>query len=171
MQKNLATLLVFFFCDMDRKRKATFLFQNLMQGAKKRTKTEEERFEELLTGSQNVGDDNNMDEDEAIVLGSAMQATLVTLTGKARKAKGPNQDRSAAKEVWSKGYVSWDDAAFEARVRVNPTTFAFILNEISHLITKTPTNFQPHPIEPHRQLGLTLYRLAHDSPYQVIEDV
>ena len=50
-------------------------------------------------------------------------------------------------------------------------TFEYILNELSPLITKVPTNLQPNPIEPHRQLGLTLYRLAHGCDFQVIEDV
>ena len=45
-------------------------------------------------------------------------------------------------------------AHFKARVRVNRDTFEYILEEIRPDIIKTPTNFEPHPIEPHRQLGL-----------------
>ena len=60
-------------------------------------------------------------------------------------------------------------AHFKARVRVNHDIFEYILEEIRPDIIKTPTNFEPHPIEP--QLGLTLHPLAHACNFQVIEDV
>ena len=65
----------------------------------------------------------------------------------------------------------WDEEQLKSRVRVNRESVEFLLTEIAPSISKTPTNFQPNPIEPHRQLGLTLYRLAHGCSYQVIEDV
>ena len=52
-------------------------------------------------------------------------------------------------------------------------SFDFVLKEISSLIAKTPTpsNFQPNPTEPDRQLGLTLlYRFARGCDFQVIDD-
>ena len=66
--------------------------------------------------------------------------------GAARKA---NINRVQPKE-------NWDDSKFESRVRVHRDTFEFILGEISPFIAKKRTNFVPIPIEPHRQLGLTL---------------
>ena len=68
-------------------------------------------------------------------------------------------DRPKQKEMWSLGYATWTDAQFKAHVRVNRDTFDFILDEIRPDIEKTPTNLKPNPIEAHRQLGLSLYRL------------
>ena len=68
-------------------------------------------------------------------------------------------------------FLCFCNAHFKARVRVSRDTFEYILQEIRPDIMKTPTNFQSNPIEPHRQLGLTHYRLAHACDFQVIEDV
>ena len=38
-------------------------------------------------------------------------------------------------------------------------------------IVKTPTNLVSEPIEPNRQLGLTVYKLAHGCTFTVIGDV
>ena len=103
----------------------------------------------------------------------AYGAVLATTSNERCGARGKPIDRSPQKELWSSGYLAgnWDGNSFKARVRVTKDTFEFILKERSPLIEKMPTNFQPHPIEPHRLLGLTLYRLAHGCDFQVIDDV
>ena len=39
------------------------------------------------------------------------------------------------------------------------------------MIKKSPTNCVANPIEPHRQLGLTIYRLAHDCTFNMLADL
>ena len=56
-------------------------------------------------------------------------------------------------------------------MRINRETFDFILERIAHLIHKKPTYMSPNPIEDHRQLGLTIYRLAHGCSFKVIMDI
>ena len=46
-------------------------------------------------------------------------------------------------------------------MRVDRGTFKLILNRISANIYQTPTNMEPNPLETHRQLAMTLYRLGH----------
>ena len=88
-----------------------------------------------------------------------------------KSSREPNIDRVNQKEVWTDGYLTWNDAQFKSRVRITCATFEFLLTEIGPSITKPPTNWIPKPIETHRQLGLTLYRLAHGCSFQVLDDV
>ena len=39
------------------------------------------------------------------------------------------------------------------------------------MIVKQPINMVPNPIEDHRQLALTLYRMAHGCSFTVLKDV
>ena len=50
-------------------------------------------------------------------------------------------------------------------------TINIILNRIEASIVKKPTNLVPEPIEPKKQLGLTVYKLAHGCTFRVIGDV
>ena len=54
---------------------------------------------------------------------------------------------------------------------INRETFDFILERIAHLIHKEPTCMSQNPIEDHRQLGLTIYRLGHGCSFKVIMDI
>ena len=114
---------------------------------------------------------NDEDNDAVIAAFSQAAADVRRKPAAGRIPKKPNVNRTAHKEVWSNGYVTWDEEEFKSRVRVHRKTFELILNEIGPLIIKTPTKFQPNPIEPHRQSGRTLYRLAHGCSYQTIEDL
>ena len=47
---------------------------------------------------------------------------------------------------------------FKAKMRINRTTFNFILDEyIYEDIILTPTNLKPNPTSPDRQFALTIY--------------
>ena len=65
------------------------------------------------------------------------------------------------KIFWLAGYDTWSAEELKERMRINRETFDFILKRIAHLIHKELTYMIPNPIEDHRQLGLTIYRLAH----------
>ena len=45
----------------------------------------------------------------------------------------------------------------------------FILCGIEQGIIKEPTVMVPNPIEPHRQLALTIYRMAHGCSFKVLK--
>ena len=128
-----------------------------------------EEFEDFLLSDEDNGFDDEQDE---VNIAPVLQA--VASLGNARTRiypRNPNIDRSTLKEFWTDGYATLDEERFKSRVRVTRETFDFILTEISPFIYKVPTNWIPNPIEPHRQLGLTLYRLARECDFQVIEDV
>ena len=75
------------------------------------------------------------------------------------------------KRWWSDGYANWDDAAFKKRLRISRRNFQMLLYGIAPIITKTPTNAVPNPIEAHRQLGLAIYRLAHGCTFTTLSDL
>ena len=54
---------------------------------------------------------------------------------------------------------------------LNQNFIIIILNRIDASIVKTPTNLVPEPVGPNRQLGLTIYKLAHGCTFTVIGDV
>ena len=156
---------------MDRKRKgALILFQSLLEKSRKRRRLLEEEVDQMLS-SLDEPQEENSHEEEGNMLGAISYAAVLASTSNRGGPRRPAIDRVQQKEMWSAGYVNWDESRFKARVRVNRETFNYILGEISPYIAKTPTNFRPNPIEPHRQLGLTLYRLGHGCDFQVIEDV
>ena len=146
---------------------------------KKTWKREEEAWEDMYSylqsdGSKVVNAEDD-EQDEIGVIAAISHAAEVVVQGGRRQdhPRKPNVDRTQQKEVWSNGYRVWDDDQFKSRVRINRESFEFILAEIGKSIAYkiAPTNLQPDPIEPHRQLGLTLYRFAHGCTYQVLQDV
>ena len=48
-------------------------------------------------------------------------------------------------------------------------TFNFILCRIEQGIMKEPTVIVSNPIEPHRQLALTIYRMVHGCSFEVFK--
>lgn len=173
---KLVQIIPIFFFIMERKRKAAYIFfQNLLRKSRKRQRKETEEYEELYSSLLNgPGVENDMDVDGDIIGTTSYATALAAMSNKRCGVDRKNPvNRIQQKELWSLGYVqgNWDDNGFKARLRVTRDTFEFILNEITPFIQKVRTNFQPNPIEPHRQLGLTLYRLAHGCDYQVIDDV
>ena len=139
---------------------------------------EEEAWEDMYSslqsdGSKVVVNSEDDEQDDIGVIAAISHAAEVVVKGGRRQdhPRKPNINRTQQKEVWSNGYRAWDDDQFKSRVRINRESFEFILAEIGPSIAKTPINLQPDPIEPHRQLGLTLYQLAHGCTYQVLKDV
>ena len=50
-------------------------------------------------------------------------------------------------------------------MRIGRVTLELILGKIS--IVETPTNMEPNPLDPHRQLALSLYRLGHGCTFEL----
>ena len=85
--------------------------------------------------------------------------------------RGPNVNRNVGKLWWRNVYFNWDNEQFKSKFRLKKDNFNIILNRIEVSIVKTPTNLVPESIEPDRQLGLTIYKLAHGCTFMVIGDV
>ena len=83
----------------------------------------------------------------------------------------PNGNRNVGKLWWRNVYFNWDNEQFKSKFRLTKDNFNIILNRIEASIVKTPTNLDPEPIEPNRQLGLTIDKLAHGCTLTVIGDV
>ena len=88
-----------------------------------------------------------------------------------RQPRGPVVNREQGKVWWRNAYQNWEDDQFKERFRINRETFNFILQTIEPYITKTPTNIVLDPIEPEKQLALTIYRSAHGVSFLVIGDL
>ena len=101
---------------------------------------------------------------------STLSESLITFVNQQtkRKNKQPNKDRLHLKTFRLAGYDSWSTEEFKEGKRINLETFDFILERIVH---KEPTYMLPNPIEDHRQLGLTIYRLTHGYSFKVIMDI
>ena len=54
---------------------------------------------------------------------------------------------------------------------MNPSSVTLLLNTSWDALLLTSTNFVPEPTSPDRQLAVSLYRLAHEVTYNVLEDV
>ena len=85
--------------------------------------------------------------------------------------RGPIVYRNVGKLWWRNVYFNWDNEQFKSKFRLTKDNFNIILNRIESSIVTTPTNLVPEPIAPNRQLGLTIYKLAHGCTFTVIDDV
>ena len=85
--------------------------------------------------------------------------------------RGPNQNRNAGKLWWRNVYFNWDNEQLKSKFRLTKDNFNIILNRIEASIVKTPTNLVPEYTELNRQLGLTIYKLAHGCTFTVICNV
>ena len=86
-----------------------------------------------------------------------------------KKQKIPNRDWEEQKMLWRDGYSTWTNEEFKNSLRMDRETFNFILCRIERGIIKEPTMMIPNPIEPHRQLALTIYRIAHGCSFKVLK--
>ena len=102
------------------------------------------------------------------VISAALSSTVGYLR-KIPESKKENVERTADKQWWTNGFEKWDNDAFKHRIRVSRETL--LLDQVRPFIEKEPTNMIPFPIEAHRQLGLTLYRLAHGVSYSTLADL
>ena len=88
-----------------------------------------------------------------------------------RKPKAKDKLRDAGKLWWADVYRNWSEQDFKPKMRINRTTFNFILDGIYEDIILTPTNLKPNPTSPDRQLALTIYRLATGCTYSTLSDL
>ena len=73
-------------------------------------------------------------------------------------------------KLWKRNVnFCWDNGQIKSKFRLTKDNFNIILSRIEASIVKT--NFVPEPIEPNRQLGLTIYKLAHSCTFTVIGNV
>ena len=72
---------------------------------------------------------------------------------------------------WTNGHATWADDEFKERLRINRENFEFIVYRIRPMIIKEVTNMVPELIEDHRQLALTIYRMAHGCSFNVLKDI
>ena len=56
-------------------------------------------------------------------------------------------------------------------MRINCTTFNFMLDEIYEDLILTPTNLKPNPTSPDWQLALTIYRVTTGCTYSTLSDL
>ena len=148
---------------MDSRKYVTLRF---MENKKRKRKLGEETYDDDKLFFSNFA------ADEADIIPQITQAVVETITSKKpRKDKIKNRDRTELKNFWSHGYANWSDDEFKERLRIGRESFEFILDRIQHLIEKTPTKMVPNPIESHRQLALTIYRIAHGCSFKVLKDL
>ena len=86
---------------------------------------------------------------------------ILRVNKRMNKERGPNVNRNVGEFWWRIVYFNWDNEQFTQKIRLKKDNFNIIVNRIEASIVKTPTNLVPEPIEPNRQLGLTIYKLAH----------
>ena len=109
---------------MDRKRKVTLLFQNLLESSKKRKMIMEEELEDMCNGAEWDVDDEGVDE----TIGAVSYAAVEAVANGGRRPnipRKPNTNRVQQKEVWTNGYRMWDEEQVKSRVRVNRESFEF----------------------------------------------
>ena len=82
---------------------------------------------------------------------------------KQRKQRTPKRNRD--KTWWTYGYQNWDDVEFKKRMGATRETFEYLLQIVYDEIVKKPTNMDPNPTPPDRQLAMTLYRLTHRTSF------
>ena len=97
-----------------------------------------------------------------------MQVCKVVRTIK-KSQKIPNRDREEQKKIWRDGYATWTNEEFKDSLRMDRETFNFILCRIEQGIIKDLTMMVLNPIEPYRQLALTIYRMAHGCSFKVLK--
>ena len=85
-------------------------------------------------------------------------------------SKNVEQAPKQPKSFWTTECLEWSNEKFKERLRLNRTSFEFILNCVRALIVKQQIDIIPNPIEEHRQLALTIYRLAHSFSFNFLKD-
>ena len=141
----------------------------LSQMLAKRNSRKRKLIQEELSDDELFFSSGNADEEESV--GTVAQAILNVVQKPEKKPKMPNRDRDQQKQLWTDGYQNWTDEEFKENLRIDRGTFQFILEKIDIDIRKEPTVMVPNPIETHRQLGLTIYRMAHGCSFKVLQHI
>ena len=131
-----------------------------LKSKRKRTKDDEDDFHFVNKRFKREGDPDNI---------QAGVTALVAILDSKPKAK--DKLRDAGKLWWADVYRNWSEEDFKPKMRINRTTFNFILDGIYEDIILTPTNLKPNPTSPDRQLALTIYRLSTVCTYSTLSDL
>ena len=97
-----------------------------------------------------------------------LTAAVACCFPKERKPKGPIEERNS--QWWDYGHRNWTSNQFKKRLRVIRDTFDYISNSVMERLIKETTKFKK-PVSPERQLGSTIYRLAHGCSYSTMGDL
>ena len=128
----------------------------MFKSKRTRIEAEEDDFYQMFMKRNSRNSNENSQQIKA-----GITATVAVLENvKQRKDRAPDKQRNVEKLWWLEVYQKYSDEDFKSEMRLNRDTFNYILNEIHDQIVLTPTNLKPNPTPPHRQLGLTIYRLA-----------
>ena len=103
---------------------------------------------------------------------AGVTALVAILDGKnERKPKAKDKPRDTGKFWCADVYRNWSEEDFKAKIRINCTTFNFMLDGIYEDLILTPTNLKPNPTSPDWQLALTIYRVATGCTYSTLSDL
>ena len=94
---------------------------------------------------------------------------LQTVQNRPKKQKISNRDREEQKKLWRDGYATWKNEQFKDSLGIDRETFNFILCRTELGIIKEETVMVSNPTELHRQLALTIYRMAHGCSFKVLK--
>ena len=103
-----------------------------------RTREEEQSFRSSICDT----DDSIFD-----IYSTAISSLTALLQGQTKRQLKKRVKLDEQKKWWTNGYRNWKNEQFRTRLRINRQGFKYLLDELSPLITKTPTNSVPHPIE------------------------
>ena len=135
-----------------------------LKSKRQRTEDDEDDFHFANKRFKREGDLDNIQ--------AGVTALVAILDSKnERKPKAKDKLRDAGKLWWADVYRNWSEEDFKPKMRINRTTFNFILDGIYEDIILTPTNLKPNPTSPDRQLALTIYRLATGCTYSTLSDL
>ena len=135
-----------------------------LKSKRQRTEDDEDDFHFVNKRFKREGDLDNIQ--------AGVTALVAILDSKnERKPKAKDKLRDTGKLWWADVYRNWSEEDFKPKMRINRTTFNFILDGIYEDIILTPTNLKPNPTSPDRQLALTIYRLATGCTYSTLSDL
>ena len=100
-----------------------------------------------------------------------MTTTPIIKSKTPRKPRSWIRNRKVGKLWWSEVCNNCSDTNFKEKIRIRRNTLNQILVKIRDQIEVTPTNLNPFPTSPDRQLALTIYRLATGCSYATLCDV
>ena len=106
-----------------------------------------------------------------IITQSQAVSEVIESTKPKKNPRLPSKQRAELKKFWSNGYRHWSDEEFKERLRIKRESFEYILASVRPMVLKHPTIMLQDPIEDHRQLALTICRLAHGCSFKVSKDL
>ena len=123
----------YFTLKMDRKRKAVFL--RLFENSRKRRKAADEEIDRMIESLEDSADDEYQEEDEENMIGAISYASILASSSNRGGPRKKPVNRVQQKEMWSNGYVNWDDetnltSRFDLTSRLTVVTGTDLLNHV-----------------------------------------